>query len=89
MIDPANYTPKKLVSKSVSFSAWLCMLPLVSTIKCIQKLFNIQFCLVKWILLSLFPDLPTDIKAKTDKAIKDTKQAVQPMVGVLKTAAIR
>ena len=52
-------------------------------------MFNIQVCIVKTILLTIFPDLPTDIKEKTDLAIKNTKQAVQPMVGVLKTAAIR
>ena len=77
------------MSRSVSFGAWLCLLPLISTSWCIKKVFNCQVSLLQGIVLTLFPDLPTELKEQSSKVIQESKKAVQPMVGVLKVAALR
>ena len=77
------------MTRSVSFGAWLCLLPITSTAWYIQKAFRLQVSILQIIVETLFPDLPTELKEQTDKVIKESKKAVQPMVGVLKVAALR
>ena len=46
MLDPANYTAENLVQRSVSFTEWLCMLPVVTTIYCVKAYFSFVVALV-------------------------------------------
>ena len=81
VLDPQNWTSDKIANKSVSYIQWLCMLPLICTCACVQKVFKLQVSIIQAFLLKLFPDLPQ----KVDK----TKDLVQPMFGAIKTTAFR
>ena len=78
-----------LMSRSVSFGTWLCLLPLITTVWCVQTCFNLQIRIVRSIILTIFPDLSRDLKTTTQRAIERTKDAVEPMAGILKTAVVR
>lgn len=64
------------MTRSVSFGAWLCLLPIMSTAWCIQKAFRLQVSILQIIVETLFPDLPTELKEQTGKVIKESKKAV-------------
>lgn len=58
VLDPSSVTTGKLVSRSVSFGAWLCLLPLICMSWCVQKVFHMQVSLLQSVVLTMFPDLP-------------------------------
>lgn len=46
LFDLDNYTAKNLMSRSVSFGAWVCLLPIICTCSCIKKVFRLQISVI-------------------------------------------